>query len=148
MRIEQLLEALRRSGESVDKFRNMVEYRLDLESVGNRKRVSWKLDPNNRLAWLRLVDGSQVHHLRLGSDEESAVEFWEEEGRCGIILQKPKSISWEFTASQLQKLATAKAAGLACAVGATAGFATWLALNVAHRLMESSQTETETFEEH
>ena len=134
MKLERLLDTLERGGQALDKLRDTIQSHLELESKDGRMRLAWKFDPGKEIAHFRLVEGDQAAALRVETGEESSVDIWSREGSCGLNVRMPKSLSWEFHQPRAEKLLTPKAAGLACAVGATAGFAAWLALVVTHKL--------------
>ena len=141
MKLQQILDVIQRTGDTLDRIRSTIDSRLYLESTESKRRVSWDMEPRKQIAHLRFRSEDQEAAVRVVSGDRSAVEFWEQEGKRGVTLRAPESISWEMDAERLEHLNNAKAAGIACAAGATLGFLAWLALVAAGKLMEPSQEE-------
>ncbi len=148
MKLEQILHTIQRGGDLLDRVRNTLDSHLHVESTGTKKQITWQLDPDREVAHAHFRDQDQEMAFRVTSGEHSVLEIWEEEGKRGLTLRSPKSISWEMNTDRSDQIANVKAAGIACAAGATLGFLVWAVLVVSGKLMESSSEVSNAIEEH
>ena len=125
-------------GDVTKKFCSTLEVESIKEETGESSvRAVSKTDAS--VASVEFGAGPVKGRFQVEPDANSTFEIWQKDGKRGITLRKPGSVTWEVDWEALHQFGTAKAAGLACAAGAAFGLLGWLGLTLAGKLLSKKE---------
>ncbi|MBC8231451.1 hypothetical protein H8E77_18015 [bacterium] len=138
MKWEKLIDGITKTKDAINDVTAKFCSQYEIESIEGEtgesgiKAVS---KGGEGVASIGLGAGPVKGRFQIEPDANSTFEVWQKNGKRGVTLRKPESVTWEVDWESLHKFGTAKAAGLACAAGAAFGLLGWLGLTLAGRLL-------------
>ena len=138
MKWEKLIDGITKTKDAINDVTAKFCSQYEIESIEGEtgesgiKAVS---KGGEGVASIGLGAGPVKGRFQIEPDANSTFEVWQKNGKRGVTLRKPESVTWEVDWESLHKFGTAKAAGLACAAGAAFGLLGWLGLTLSGRLL-------------
>lgn len=138
MKWEKLIDGITKTKNAINDVTAKFCSQFEIESIENETEgsgVKAVSKGEKGVASIGLGAGPVKGRFQIEPDANSTFEVWQKNGKRGVTLRKPESVTWEVDWESLHKFGTAKAAGLACAAGAAFGLLGWLGLTLAGRLL-------------
>jgi len=138
MKWENLIDGITKIKNAINDVTEKFCSQFEIESIENETEgsgVKAVSKGEKGVASIGLGAGPVKGRFQIEPDANSTFEVWQKNGKRGVTLRKPESVTWEVDWESLHKFGTAKAAGLACAAGAAFGLLGWLGLTLAGRLL-------------